>query len=348
MNLDNLDKILADEPKYRKTQAYEAVFKDLIENWDNALNLPLNLREKLKKDFPLEIYGEIKSNDEEKALKAVIALGDGVKIETVLMRHKGHDAQKRNTVCVSSQAGCPLKCIFCATGKSGFKRNLTKWEILEQTLFFARILKNQNERVSNVVFMGMGEPFLNYENVISAVKILNDEKGLNIAARKISISTCGIIPGIENLEKENLQINLAVSLHAPNDALRSKLMPINNKYPLEEVLKTVEKYAEKTSRKVMFEYVLLKGENDTKECAEDLVKIMNNPLYFVNLISYNSTRFTEVSARRAGAGGLEPSSLENIKKFRKILENAGVNVSERFRFGRNIKAACGQLALKEN
>lgn len=353
MNLENLDKILEGEPKYRKSQINEAIFKDLIENWDNSLNLPLNLREKLKKDFPLEIHGEIKSSDEEKALKAVIALGDGEKIETVLMRHNGHDGQKRNTVCVSSQVGCPLKCEFCATGEMGFKRNLTKWEIVNQVLFFARILKDQNERVSNVVFMGMGEPFLNYENVLSAIRMLNDEECLNIAARKISISTSGIIPGIENLAKENsprfageagLQVNLAVSLHAPNDSLRSKLMPINKTYPLAKVLESVQKYIEKTSRKVMFEYVLLKGINDTKECAEELAKIMGKyfmvnaiePLYFVNLISYNST----------GAEGFEPSPLENIKKFKSILEKAGVEVSERYRFGRNIKAACGQLGQR--
>lgn len=336
MNLDSLDKILEGESKYRKIQVNEAIFKDLIENWDGALNLPLNLREKLKKECPFEIYGEIKSSDEERSLKAIIVLNDGLKIETVLMRHKGKEGNRRNTVCVSSQVGCPLKCVFCATGAIGFKRNLTKWEIVNQILFFARFLKNQGERISNVVFMGMGEPFLNYENILSAIRILNDEKGLNIAARKISISTCGIISGIEKLAKENLQVNLAVSLHAPNNAVRDKLMLINKEYPLEKVLEAVKKYVEKTSRKVMFEYVLLKDINDTKECAEKLVKIMDNSLYFINLIYYNP----------AGVKGIEPSPLENIKKFKKILEDAGVKVSERYRFGRSVKAACGQLGLK--
>lgn len=336
MNLEDLDKILEGEPKYRKIQVNEAIFKDLIENWDNALNLPLNLREKLKKDFPLEIHGEIKSSDEEKALKAVIALDDGEKIESVLMRHKGYDGQNRNTVCVSSQVGCALGCEFCATGELGFKRNLTKWEIVNQVLFFVRFLKEQGERVSNVVFMGMGEPFLNYENVLSAIRILNDEECLNIAVRKISVSTSGIIPGIENFAKENLQINLAVSLHAPNDSLRSKLMPINKKYPLEEVLKAVKNYVEKISRKVMFEYVLIKGINDTESHARELIKLMDNKLYFVNLIAYNPI----------SAEGFEPSPLENIKKFKSILEKAGVEVSERYRFGRNIKAACGQLGQR--
>lgn len=355
MNLENLDKILEGEPKYRKIQVNEAIFKDLIEDWDNALNLPLNLREKLKKECPLrieasplEIKGEIKkSGEDNKTVKAVIVLRDSLKIETVLMRHKGKEGKKRNTVCVSSQVGCPLKCVFCATGGMGFKRNLTKWEIMEQVLFFARFLKNQDERITNIVFMGMGEPFLNYENVLSAIRILNDEKGLNIAARKISVSTCGIVPGIEKLAEENspskqsevgLQINLAVSLHAPNNAVRDKLMPINKEYPLEKVLEAVQKYIKKTSRKVMFEYVLLKDINDTKECADELAKIMNNPLYFINLIVYNS----------AGIKGIEPSPLENIKKFKKILESAGAQFSERYRFGRSVKAACGQLGLKRD
>ncbi len=341
MNLDNLDKILTNEPKYRAAQISGAVFKNLIDNWNSVLNLPLKLREKLEKVCPLEINGEIKENDENNnATKVVINFRDGLKIETVLMKHNidnfsEEGGGRRNTVCVSSQVGCPLKCEFCATGKMGFKRNLTKWEIVEQVLFFARFLKKQNERITNIVFMGMGEPFLNYKNVISAIKILNSENGLNIAARKISVSTCGIIPGIEKFTEENLQINLAISLHAPSDALRSRLMPINKKYPLAEVIKAVQKYVKKTSRKVMFEYVLLKGINDSENCAYDLAKLMNNNLYFVNLIFYNST----------GVKNIQSSSLETIKKFKKILEKAGVQVSERYRFGRSIKAACGQLAL---
>lgn len=333
MDINILDKILADEPKYRVKQSKEAIFKNLMENWQEAGNLPFQLKEKLKEKLPLEIKGEIICPGSGKgALKAIIVLDDGLKIESVLMRHAGG----RNTVCVSSQVGCPLGCEFCATGEMGFKRNLNAWEIVEQVLFFARILKKENKRVSNIVFMGMGEPFLNYDNVLSTVRILNDKNGLNIGARKISISTSGIVEGIEKLAKENIQVNLAISLHAPDDELRSNLMPINKKYPLAKILRAVEGYIKKTSRQVMFEYLLLKGVNDLKEQAEKLAKIMRKPLYFVNLIVYNPI----------GGKGMKPSLPGDVKKFKEILEKAGVPVALRYRFGRDIKAGCGQLATR--
>lgn len=331
--IQELDKILANEPKYRLKQAKEAVFKNLAENWSGVLNFPSQLREKLNKECPLEIKGEIIQSSEGKgASKAIIILDDGLKIESVLMSHN----DGRNTICVSSQAGCPMGCKFCATGAAGFKRNLTVWEIVGQVLFFARFLKKKKERVSNVVFMGMGEPFLNYDNVISAIKILNDKEGLNIGARKISISTSGIIEGIEKLAKEKIQANLAISLHAPDDGLRSELMPVNKKYPLAKVLRAVDFYIKRNHRQVMFEYVLLKGINDSKEQAEKLGKLMRKPLYFVNLIAYNPS----------GIKGMRPPSSQDIKEFKEILEKAGAQVSQRYRFGREIKAACGQLASK--
>ncbi|MDD5431259.1 MAG: 23S rRNA (adenine(2503)-C(2))-methyltransferase RlmN [Candidatus Pacebacteria bacterium] len=341
MNLSNLDEVMVGEQEYRLKQARELVLKSLIENWGEAIGLPLQLREKLNKECPLDIKGEIIQSESGKdALKAVITLDDGLKIESVLMKHgqDSADAEKRNTVCVSSQVGCTMGCAFCATGSMGFKRSLTKWEIIEQVIFFARLLKKENQRVSNVVFMGMGEPFLNYDNVIAAIRILNDKGSLNIGARKISISTCGVIEGIRNLAQENLQVNLAISLHAPEDELRSKLMPINIKYPLKEVLKEVDEYIRKTSRQVMFEYLLLKGINDSEEDAEKLAKLMKKPLYFVNLIVYNPT----------GKRGLEPSPSNNVKLFKNVLEKSGVEFSERYRFGRDIKAACGQLASKNS
>ena len=193
----------------------------------------------------------------EDSVKAKITLKDGLEIETVLMRHR----DGRNTVCVSSQVGCPLGCLFCATGKMGFKRNLTAEEILEQVIFFARFLKLEDGRVTNVTFMGMGEPFLNYDNVLNAIKILNDAKYFNIGVRSLSISTAGIIEGIKKLSDESLHVNLAISLHAPSDNLRKSLMPIDKKYPLPDVLVAVDEYIEKTKRKVMFEYVLIKGVN---------------------------------------------------------------------------------------
>jgi len=330
MNLNCLENVLINEPKYRLKQAKEAVFKNLIKDWFDAVNLPSKLTEILNKECPLEIKGETKEDGDVK--KAIITLDDGHKIESVLMQHSGG----RNTVCVSSQVGCPMGCKFCATGSMGFERNLTIQEIINQVLFFSRTLKSKNQRVSNVVFMGMGEPFLNYNNILSAIRILNDKEGLDIGARKISISTCGIIEGINKLAKEKIQVNLAVSLHAPDNELRSKLMPVNKKYSLKKVLNAVDEYIEKTSRQVMFEYLLLKGINDSKEHAKSLAKLLHKPLYFVNLIVYNPVN----------KAGLDSSSPKAIKEFKKILEDANIPVSQRYHFGGEIKAACGQLALR--
>jgi 23S rRNA (adenine2503-C2)-methyltransferase len=329
MNLAKVEKILEKEPAYRLKQAKKAVFRDLVDDWNQVTNLPLYLREILNKTCSLSISGEFFISKDKKTAKALITLNDGLKIESVLMRYK-----ERNTVCVSSQVGCPLGCVFCATGKMGFKRNLEDFEIVEQVLFFARYLKELKARVTNVVFMGMGEPFLNYENVISAIKILNDKEGLNIGARKFSISTVGITEGIEKLAEEKLEVNLAISLHAPDDKSRSQLMPIGKKYNIEKILETVDDYIKKTNRKVMFEYLMIKDINDSEESAKKLAKLMRRRLYLVNLISYNPT------------ADFQPSPKERIQRFKSILERARVYVTERYRFGREIKAACGQLARK--
>lgn len=330
MNLDSLKKILGKEPKYRLQQTQKAIFKDLISDWNEVVVLPLYLRKKLNEQFPLAINGDIFCSKNKETIKTIITLDDGLKIEAVLMRHS-----KRNTICLSSQVGCPLGCKFCATGSMGFKRNLNTDEIIKQYLFLARYLKknfNSNNKITNVVYMGMGEPFLNYENVLKSVKILNDKDLISLGARNISISTSGIIEGIKKLAKEKLQINLAISLHAPDDATRSQIMPINKKYPLKEILKSANDYIKKTSRKVMFEYLLLNGINDSSKHAEKLALLIKNPLYLVNLISYNPT------------GKFKPPSRENIKKFKNILEREKINVTQRYSFGQDIKAACGQLA----
>ena len=329
MNLTQLDETLKGEPAYRLKQVKKAVFQDLIDDWNKITTLPLSLRKILNKENPLSINGELFFSKDQKTAKALITLNDGLKIESVLMRHK-----ERNTVCVSSQVGCSLGCLFCATGKMGFKRNLEDFEIVEQVLFFARYLKELKARVTNVVFMGMGEPFLNYENVLEAIKILNDKEGFNLGARKFSISTAGIIEGIEKLAEEKLEVNLAISLHAPDDKLRSQLMPIGKKYNIKKTLEAVDDYIEKTNRKVMFEYLMIKDVNDSNDLAKKLIKLMKRRLYLVNLISYNPT------------ADFKPSSKERIQKFKSILEKAGVYVTERYRFGREIKAACGQLAGK--
>ncbi|MGA2417849.1 MAG: 23S rRNA (adenine(2503)-C(2))-methyltransferase RlmN [Candidatus Staskawiczbacteria bacterium] len=328
MDLEKLEKILAGEPGFRVKQANEAVFKNFISDWSSATFFTDVLREKLNKECPLKIDAEVLVSKKENSVKAKITLSDGLQIETVLMAHR----DGRNTVCVSSQVGCPLGCLFCATGKMGFKRNLTTDEILEQVIFFERYLKNENARVTNVTFMGMGEPFLNYDNVLKAVKILNDKNYFNIGARSISISTAGIIEGIKKISDEGLQINLAISLHAPNDKLRSLLMPINKKYPLKEVLKAVDDYIKKTKRKVMFEYVLIKNVNDSDECAKELAGLMRKKLYFLNLILYNKT------------GSFVPSETKRVDRFKSILKKEKINFVQRYRFGDDIQAACGQFA----
>jgi len=339
MDINNLEKVLAEEPKYRLSQAKEAIYKNFISNWEEATFFTKSLRDKLNQECPMEINADVLVSKKEDSVKARITLRDGLQIETVLMRHE----DGRNTVCVSSQVGCPLGCLFCATGKMGFKRNLTSEEILEQVVFFSRYLKQEDKQVTNVTYMGMGEPFLNYENVLKSVKVLNDYKYFNIGVRSLSVSTAGIIEGIEKLSQEDLHINLAISLHAPNQKLRSSLMPISKKYTLEEVLEAVEQYVEKTKRKVMFEYILIKDVNDSDECVRELAKIMNKKLYFVNLILYNATH----STGSGQAGFFKPSNAERVKKFRDILEELGIRYTQRYRFGDDIQAACGQFATNK-
>ncbi|KKQ68357.1 MAG: 23S rRNA (adenine(2503)-C(2))-methyltransferase [Candidatus Nealsonbacteria bacterium RIFCSPLOWO2_12_FULL_39_31] len=330
------------EPKYRLGQAKSALFQDLIQNWQEARVLPLDLREELNKKCPIKISAEKIFSKDERTIKAVIFFDDGLLVETVLMRHK----DKRNTICVSSQIGCSLNCSFCATGKIGFKRNLDAWEIVSQVLFFVRYLKTIGEKITNVVFMGMGEPFLNYQNVIGAIKILNDKEGFNLGARHFSISTVGIVEGIEKLAKEELQINLAISLHAPADKLRSELIPVNKKYTIDKILKAVDDYIKKTCRRVMFEYIMIDNINDSKEHAKALAKLMKKPLYFVNLISYNSMGSLATLGMKTPLSPFKSSSSSKIEKFKKILESEGVAVTRRYRFGEDITGACGQLATK--
>ena len=339
MDLTNLEKVLAGEPKYRQKQAQEAIYKNFISDWSEATFFTKDLRDKLNSECPLEIKADILVSKKEDSVKARITLKDGLMVESVLMRH----SDGRNTVCVSSQVGCPLGCLFCATGKMGLKRSLAAEEIIEQVLFFSRYLKKENQNVTNITFMGMGEPFLNYENVWEAVKIFNNYRYFNIGVRSISISTAGIIDGIKRLSQEDLHVNLAISLHAPNDKLRKSLMPIDKKYPLSEVLKAVEEYVKKTKRKVMFEYVLIKDVNDSDENAKELAEIMNSKLYFVNLILYNETHSTSSGQ----AGVFKASDTKRVEAFRAILEKLKIRYTQRYRFGDDIQAACGQFATNK-
>src|SRR6056297_1252913 len=320
---------LKDEPRLRHKQGKDADFGKMGSEWDEVSNLPRELKEKLKQKAPLEIQGEVQESERSNTAKAVIFLADQERVETVLMKHKD-----RNTVCVSTQIGCSLGCDFCLTGRSGLVRNLRAEEIVSQVLFFARRLKEAGEQVTNVVFMGMGEAFLNYAEVMKAVRILNQDMGLG--ARKISISTVGIVEGIKKLAGEPEQVNLAVSLHAPDNELRNKLMPVNKKYPLEKLLPAIRGYIEKTNRKVMIEYLMLQGVNDSPNQAREFAELLqkNLPsLFMVNLISYNPTE-------RYGS-----SSASAIGKFKEILQQEyKIDTVQRYKFGRDIKGACGQLA----
>lgn len=369
MNLAKINLTLSDQPAYRIKQINKDLYQRLIADWSEATSLPDELRRKLAKDCPLEINARVLESKNKRTVKALMVLEDGLKIETVLMRYP-----KRNSVCVSTQVGCPVGCTFCATGKMGFKRNLTADEIVEQVVFFARYLKPFEEKVSRVVLMGMGEPFLNFEKTIKAIGILNDQQGLAIGARKISVSTVGLANKIRQFSDLNLQSNLALSLHAPTDKLRARLIPIHRQTFLKEIFEAVDYYLSKTKRKVMIEYIMLAGVNDSREQALQLAKLLGKRLVMVNLIRYNSTNHTsevpplavggvpstsEVdseflrSRSHLGGGSIDssevdrsfrPSSQKTIEDFRAALEEAGIEVTQRYSFGTDIAAACGQLA----
>ncbi|MBT3704198.1 23S rRNA (adenine(2503)-C(2))-methyltransferase RlmN [Candidatus Peregrinibacteria bacterium] len=339
MNLGNLNKVLAGQPSYRMKQVYDAVFREFVSDWEEAKSLPKDLRAELSRECPLDIEAEVFESGDGATVKAGLKMEDGAVIEAVLMKHKD-----RNTVCVSCQVGCAMNCAFCATGRLGFSRNLSAFEMVEQVLVFERILLGEGpgggSAVTNVVFMGMGEPFNNYDSVMEAVRLINEEIG--IGARSISISTCGVVAGIKRFADEGLQVKLAVSLHAPNDSIRGKIMPVNDAHSVDELLDALASYIEKTNKKVMIEYLLLKDVNDSDEMARELAAVLKaklgsasgrgGGLFMINLIPFNPTQ------------GFQASSGERISRFREILEEEGLTVTQRYRFGREIKGACGQLA----
>lgn len=338
MNLQRLGEFFAErhEPTFRLAQAKRAFYVELLHGWNEVSPYPKALRDDLASAIPWDAFTEVSTqiSKSEDTVKRLLSCHDGKKIESVLMRH----GDGRNTVCISCQVGCPMACAFCATGTMGLKRNLEPDEIVEQVVQFARFLKSEHGRVTNVVFMGMGEPMHAYDNVMAAVRLLNDPHGLNIGARHITISTCGIVPGILRLAQEPYQVNLAISLHSAVDETRSKIMPVNKAYPLKKLMAAVDTYAAATNRKVFFEYLLLKGINDTPAEAEALAKLLshNYRLFHVNLIKYHDTdAFTAT-----------PTS-ERFD-FMRHLQSLGVPVTHRLTFGEDIDAACGQLAVNES
>jgi 23S rRNA (adenine2503-C2)-methyltransferase len=327
MDFDRLDSVLAEngQPAFRAKQIWDWAARG-ARSYAEMTNLPEALRERLEAEVPLSsltLDGEAHSVDGTE--KALFATEDGRPIETVLMRYR----DGRRSLCLSSQSGCPLTCTFCATGKMKFGRNLTPWEILDQALHFRR-----KEEVNHAVFMGMGEPLLNLDSVLAACEKLPD---LGIHPSSTTISTVGWIPGIERLaDLEGPTIRLALSLHAPDDALRSELMPVNDRYPLSDVLDACRTWAEKRRRKVFVEYLMLAGVNDRYEQAVQLAELLTPRNTFkVNLIPYNPTD-----------SGFDGSGREAIAVFRETLERNGVPATVRLTRGRDIDAACGQLAAR--
>jgi len=317
---------------YRCAQLYRAATKELVDDLAAVTVLPVALRDSLERErFPLEgvVPKVVQRSADGQTTKALFALHDGSEVEAVLMEHWGD----RTTVCISSQAGCAFKCAFCSTGQAGFTRNLEATEIFDQARYFARDLRKRNKKITNIVFMGMGEPFHNYEAVMGAVRLLNDPHGFGLGHRHITISTVGLVPQIDRFADEGTQVNLAISLHAPSDEQRSKIMPVNQRYPVADLMAACARYVEKTKRKVFFEYVVLDGVNDDERSARALARLMRGHLYHVNLIPYNATPDSALQ------GTPEP----RIRAFQKVLEAEGVPTTVRVPMGRDIAAACGQL-----
>ena len=349
---DELSAWLAErgQPVFRAKQLAGWIYSSLAPDFAAMRNLPIPLRERLAREASIagpQVRREIKAKDG-RTRKLLLELADGRLIETVLMLYPASgESRARATVCVSTQAGCAYGCTFCATGQMGFDRHLTAGEIVAQVLHFARELRAQPwqapdgatiDRVSNLVFMGMGEPFHNYDNTLKAVRILNMAEGLNIGARHMTISTVGLVPGILRLAEEPLQVNLAISLHAPNDAMRLRTMPVTRKYPIAQVLDACRQYVVRTNRQVTFEYVLLAGVNDAPEHARELAALRAplRQLCHVNLIPVNKT-----------AASYAVPSGEAIRAFRETLRAGGVSNSVRAERGDDIAAACGQLSTHE-
>lgn len=315
------------EPAFRAKQIYEWMHVKLVASFDDMSNIPVSLKNKLKEqcDFVCLKPANVQVSKEDGTTKYLWELGDGNLIESVLMKyHHG------NSVCISSQAGCRMGCRFCASTLDGLARSLTASEMLDQIY---RITILSGERVSNVVVMGSGEPFDNFDNFVRFQKLLTDEHGLNISARNLTVSTCGLVPRIYELADMELQLTLAISLHAPNDERRRKLMPIANKYSVEEIVEACKYYFEKTGRRITFEYSLVKDENDTDECVTELAGLIKGLNCHINLIPVNPIKERDY----------RQSEMATVNRFKNKLEKYGINVTIRREMGRDIDGACGQL-----
>jgi 23S rRNA (adenine2503-C2)-methyltransferase len=323
------------QTKFRAKQIYAWLYKRGVKNFDEMSDVSKGFRDELKKNFDFSLPEcSFKQESKDGTIKSLFRLKDGEQVEGVLMHYNyGY------SVCVSSQVGCNMGCAFCASGLLKKNRGLTPDEMLGQVLFYDRLLQERdpNLHVTHVVVMGTGEPFDNYDNVLTFIRIINSSFGINIGARHITVSTCGVVPGILRFGKEGLQINLAISMHAPNNKLRDMLMPINHAYPLEQLIPAIIQYGKDSGgRRVTYEYILIKGVNDTLECAKQLFDLIAPTFGYVNLIPYNPVM----------ENGFDRSPDENVTLFHNYLLQKGVKSTIRKEFGSDIDAACGQLRAK--
>ncbi|MEE0857850.1 MAG: 23S rRNA (adenine(2503)-C(2))-methyltransferase RlmN [Acutalibacteraceae bacterium] len=317
-------------PAYRAEQIFKWLHEKSVTSFDEMLNIPKNIRKSLSELYYISvaIIEKKQISCYDGTIKYLFRLNDGEFIESVLMDyHHGY------TICISTQVGCKMGCTFCATGKSGFSRNLAPSEMLAQ---IQTAQQDNHIRISNIVLMGMGEPLDNFDNVIKFLSLVSSDKGINIGMRHITISTCGVVPKIYELAKLKLQVTLSVSLHAPNDEIRSRTMPINKKYNVEKLITACRDYAKATNRRITFEYAMIDGVNDSDECAEELAQLIKGMLCHVNLIPVNNVTGT----------GYQKSKRKRLIDFSRILESNGITATVRRTLGSDIDASCGQLRRK--
>ena len=317
------------ETKFRAAQVFDWLYIKRVKSFDLMTNLKKDLIKYLKENFSMDTIKLVKKQSDVDVKKYLFELYDGNKIEAVLMNH-----DYGNSLCVSTEVGCNMGCRFCESGRLKRVRNLNAFELVLQIL---KVEEDIKERVSHVVLMGIGEPFDNYDNVMKFINIINDPKGINIGIRHITVSTCGIVPKIREFTKEKVGVNLAISLHAPTDDVRDKIMPINKAYKIEEIMDAVRDYIAKTNRRVTFEYILLKDVNDSEECAIKLANLLKGLNCYVNLIPYNETSHIEYKT----------SPKVTINRFYDILKERNINVTIRREFGSKVSAACGQLRSEQ-
>lgn len=337
LDLNQLQELVAawGQPTYRAKQIWQGIYVQLWQSPQEFTNIPASLREKMANELQFSglIPAAVLQSSDLQTVKTLFRLSDQRSIEAVLMRY-----EHRQTLCISSQAGCAMGCSFCATGQMGFMRHLSSGEIVEQVLYYARTLKQEGKSVTNVVLMGMGEPFHNYDNTLAAIDRLNHPDGLNLGARRFTISTVGLVPMIRRFAAEKRQINLAISLHATDDSLRSSMMPVDKKYPIAELIQACHEYIDTTGRRLTFEWALIQGVNDSPEQAQSLAQLLKGMICHVNVIPLNPTH------KFNGTG----STRQSAEAFKAELEKAGIPCTVRMRRGIDIQAGCGQLATEHS